>query len=132
MNKNTKRLQDGIESGYSHLVFRPAGEWEPLPDTNDDFVSQFGYGAEGIDGNYICVQFNDGTRFPYPLVLLPEDADEGQYELVVAARKRGVFDAAMNKMLTLRITSHDYIKQDYKDEIKSSGLLPLIVFYKLD
>jgi hypothetical protein len=112
-----KRMKEGIKSGYAGLVFRPSGEYESL---NDESIVACG-GPGFVDGWYVCIEWNDGSRFPYPLAVLDPGDDDGieleQAQVILESQAAGAFDAAHAEIQRLGITSSYYIKEEYRDKI---------------
>jgi hypothetical protein len=77
------KLLCGAISGFDDLQQRFAGEWEYIEyvstsskDVWGEVSHTFEYDCEGIDPQYACVLWNNGTHTPLPVVLA-----DGQYAI---------------------------------------------------
>ena len=124
-----QKLKNGIKSGYDGLVFRPSDKYEYL---NDVAIAECG-GPGFIDGWYVCIQWKDGSRFPYPLAVLDprddEDVSQAQAEAILEAQELGFFDEAHADIARSGVRAGCYIKKECRDEVLYP---PCRLFFQLD
>jgi hypothetical protein len=113
MNYNEK-LKSGFESGFDRLVFRPSGEYEEL---NAQAVADCG-GASFVDAWYVCVQWQNGSRTPYPMLVLDprddDEIDEEEAETILKIQESLVLDEAHKLIESLGVVASCYIKEPTK------------------